>query len=157
VSERFAAEKLFVRQHFIDFEHRFHSPGILHSAYACQGIYRQVRATVSAIHSGAFERLWTDSAGPFVDGHGLKVFDDYLDIWLRQGIEVRHPGSKGSNTAGLRNEPAQEARIPVFRYAVRRIQFWPECPSNAIDCVAFQTMRDEQLKAGLRTVGIQAS
>jgi hypothetical protein len=75
-----------------------------------------------------------------VAGHGLKILDDYPDVFLPERIEVGHLGS-GSNAAGVRYESAQEARIPVFRHAASRIQFRPECPSNAIDCVAFQAMR----------------
>src|SRR6185312_13286022 len=100
-------------------------------------------------------RLWTHSARLLVAGHGPKIFDDCQDVFSRQRIEVGHPGSS-SNTAGVRDESAQEARTPVFRYAARRIQLRPECPSNAVDCVAFQAMRDEQLLAGLRVTGIQA-
>jgi hypothetical protein len=88
-------------------------------------------------------------------GHGPKRLDDYLDVFLLQRIEVGHLGS-GSNTAGIRNESAQEARIPVFRYAARRIKFRPECRSNAIDCVTFQAMSDEQLTPAFRAIGIQA-
>jgi hypothetical protein len=91
-----------------------------------------------------------------VAGHGLKISDDSLDVLLRQRIEVGHPGSS-SNTGGVRNESAQEARIPVFRYAARRIQLRPECPSNAIDGMAFQAMRDEQFLTGLRAMRIEAS
>jgi hypothetical protein len=100
------------------------------------------------------ERLWTHGARLLVAGHGLKILDYYPDVLLPQRIEAGHLGS-GSNTAGVRDESAQEARIPVFRYAAGRIQFRPECPSNAIDCVAFQALCGEQFIAGLRAIGIQ--
>src|SRR4051812_10955320 len=87
---------------------------------------------------GAWERLGTHGARLFVAGHGLQIPDDDLDVCLRQRIEVGHPGSR-SDTAGVRNESAQEARIPVFRDAARRIQFRPEGPAHAIDGMAFHT------------------
>src|SRR5579864_1912009 len=89
------------------------------------------------------EALWTHRPSLLVAGHGLKVLNDYPDVFLRQRIEVGHLGS-GSHAAGVLNESAQQARIPVFRHTAWRIQFGPECPSNAIDCVAFQAMSDEK-------------
>src|SRR5438874_1851710 len=106
--------------------------------------------------AGALERLGTPGARVLVTGHRLKILDDCLDVLLRQRIEVGHLGSI-SNTAGIHNESAQESRIPVFGYAARRIQFRPKCPSHAIDGVASQAMRDEQLMTGLQAIGTQAS
>src|SRR5262244_105457 len=83
----------------------------------------------------AVEPSWTRGAGFLVAGHGPKIIDDELDVFLPQRNEARHPGT-ASNTAGVRNEPAQEAWIPVFRYIARRIQFRSESPSHSIDRVA---------------------
>ena len=104
---------------------------------------------------GRFQRLWTRRTKLLVAGHGMKILNDCLDVFLRQRIEVGHPGSS-SNTSGVCDEEAEEARVPVFRYAARRIQFRTECPSNAIDGVTFQAMRNEQLLTGLRAIGTQA-
>ena len=66
------------------------------------------------------DNLGTRGARLLVARHGLKILDDFLDFFSPQRIEVGHLGSS-SNTAGVRDESAQETRIPVFRYAAWRI------------------------------------
>ena len=79
----------------------------------------------------------------------MKVLDDGSDIFVGQRIEIGHLRSM-SDAAGLCDKAVKQARIPILRYVARTIQFGAECPSHAVDRVAFQAISDEKLLSGLR-------